>query len=319
MDAHIAHRDIVAFAKERVNLHEDAVRSHREQVNRLRERLAKHIKDSPGTPLRKMLLSGSLAKSTALSTLNDIDVAVYLNARDAPAENDKVLDWLADLLRDAYPKTPIEVHSGAHCVQVSFSGSGLNVDVVPVLYEGAPHDYGHLVTKDSGARVLTSIPLHLEFIRRRKEREQHYAQVIRLFKWWARLQKAERSGFKCKSFLIEIVCAKLTDGGTGFSDYPQAMETFFAYVVRTGLQERIAFTDYYGAGALPPPTGSPIEAFDPVSPHNNIADQYQEHDRRLLVDAAHDALDSLTEARASDTKGRAAECWRDVLGPSFGR
>ena len=319
MEEHITHHDVVAFAKERVNLREDAVRGHREQVNRLRERLAEYIKDSPGTPLRKMLLSGSLAKSTALSTLNDIDVAVYLNAVDAPAENDGVLDWLAGLLRDAYPKTSIDVHSGAHCVQVSFSGSGLNVDVVPVLYEGDPDDYGDLVTKDSGERVRTSIKLHLEFIGRRKDPERHYTQTIRLIKWWARLQKAERPGFKCKSFLIELVCAKLADDRVDFSDYPQAMETFFAYVVRTGLQDRIAFTDYDKTGKLPPPTGSPIEVFDPVNSRNNIANQYQEHDRRLLVDAAHDALDSLTEARASDTKGRAAECWRDVLGPSFGR
>jgi hypothetical protein len=45
-----------------------------------------------------------------------------------------------------------------HCVQVQFRGSGLNVDVVPVLYEGEADDRGYLITKDFGDRVLTSIP-----------------------------------------------------------------------------------------------------------------------------------------------------------------
>lgn len=324
MELHVTHRDIVAFADDKVNLHRDSVKRHREQVNGLRERLKKHIDDSPGSPLVKMCLSGSLAKGTALSTLNDIDVAVYLKEKHAPAGGGALLDWVADLLRGAYPKTPIEVRPGSHCVTVSFSGSGLDVDVVPVLvpasYGDNPDDHGFLVTKDSGERVLTSIKLHIEFIRRRKEQhERHYAQVIRLIKWWARRQKEERHGFKCKSFLAELVCAKLADGGADFSDYPQALVTFFAYVVRTGLRERIAFTDCYAASDLPEPTGSPIEVFDPVNPKNNIAGQYRESDRKLLAEAAHDALDALTEAQSSDTKGRAVDRWRDVLGPSFGR
>lgn len=324
MEPHVTHRDVASFADDRVNLHRDSVKRRREQVNRLRERLEKHIADSPGSPLVKMLLSGSLAKGTALSTLNDIDVAVYLKDEDAPADGGELLDWLADLLRAAYPATAIGAHPGSHCVTVEFKRPALDVDIVPVLvpasYRDDPHERGFLVTKDSGERVLTSITRHLEFVRRRKKQhERHYAQVIRLVKWWARRQKEERPGFRCKSFLAELVCAKLADGGDDFSDYPQALETFFAYAVRTGLRERIAFTDYYGPGDLPHPTGLPIEAFDPVNPGNNIAGQYRESDRRLLVEAAHDALDSLTEARASDTKKRAVERWRDVLGPSFGR
>ena len=51
----------------------------------------------------KMLLSGSLAKGTALSTLSDIDVAVYVWGDDAPAEDGELLDWLAELLHAACP------------------------------------------------------------------------------------------------------------------------------------------------------------------------------------------------------------------------
>ncbi len=320
LETHVTHADVARFADDKVNLHRDAVAAHRAQVNRLREQLKKHIDETPESPLVKMLLSGSLAKGTALSTLNDIDVAVYVWGDAAPAEDGDLLDWLADLLRAAYPTMApdqIVVHPGSHCVTVSFSGSGLNVDVVPVLYYGDEDDQGYLVTKDSGERVLTSIPLHLRFLRRRKEREQHCAQIIRLVKWWARRQKTDRAGFKCKSFLVELICAKLIDDGVDFSDYPQALEEFFAYVARSGLQERIAFPDYYSPTELPAASGMPIEIFDPVNPENNVASQYGLPDRDLLVSAARDALDALTEAHYSDTKGRAVQAWRDVLGPSF--
>jgi hypothetical protein len=68
-----------------------------------------------------------------------------------------------------------------HCVTVSFKGSGLDVDVVPVLYEGGADDRGYLITKDTGDRVLTSIPLHLRFTRTRKAaHKRHYRQMVRL-------------------------------------------------------------------------------------------------------------------------------------------
>ena len=316
----VTHRDVASFAENTVNLHRDDVAAHRAQVTRLREHLEKHIAETPEAPLVKMLLSGSLAKGTALSTLNDIDVAVYVRGDAAPADDSEPLDWLADLLRAAYPNLAPEqigVYPGSHCVTVSFRGSGLDVDVVPVLYYGGEGDRGFLVTKDSGERVLTSIPLHLQFLRRRKDRDQHCAQVIRLVKWWARRQKAEREGFKCKSFIVELICAKLVDDGVDFSNYPRTLEEFFAYIARSGLQERIAFTDYYRAAELPEAGGSPMEIFDPVNPQNNVASQSGADERDLLVSAARDALDALTEAHYSDTKGRAVDAWRDVLGPSF--
>ena len=245
---HITHADVERFADDKVNLHRDAVAAHRAQVNRLREQLKKHIDETPESPLVKMLLSGSLAKGTALSTLNDIDVAVYVWGDAAPAEDSELLDWLADLLRAAYPTLApdqIVVYPGSHCVTVTFRGSGLSVDVVPMLYYGDEDDQGYLVTKDSGERVPTSIPLHLQFLRRRKDTNQHCAQIIRLVKWWVRRQKTEREAFKCKSFIVELICAKLVDDGVDFSDYPRALEEFFAYVARSRLQERIAFSDYY--------------------------------------------------------------------------
>ena len=320
-DPFIAHAEIRNFADARVNLPSDTARRYREQVNRLRETLAKHIADNPGFALVKMLHAGSAAKGTALRTISDLDAAVYVRKDQSPGDERELVPWMADRLREAYPTKDASDFStdSPHCVKIHFGGTDLDVDVVPVLYEGDEDDYGYLVDKITGERLLTCIPRHLEFVRKRKAANQtHFAQVVRLVKWWASQRKAENANFKCKSFLLELLVAHLADEGVDLKDYSQALEGFFSHVVKTGLEERVAFADYYPASRLPRPTGAAIEVFDPVNPENNVTDKYTWADREALVNAAEEAADATREALYSTTKGRAVELWQVVLGPSFG-
>jgi hypothetical protein len=166
--------------------------------------------------------------------------------------------------------------------------------------------------------VLTSIPLHLAFIRKRKARQKDdFAQVIRLVKWWVRLQKTKDEDFRLKSFITEMIISHLADSGVSMADYTIALEKIFTYIVKSKLKSRISFTDYYPASKLPGPTGKPIEIFDPVNETNNVAALYDESHRQKIVAAAQDALEAISEARFATTRGRAIECWQDVLGPSF--
>ena len=320
MSSHITQSDIKAFADTKVNLPAGDAQAYRDQVNRLRDRLKMHIAENPGFALVKMLHAGSVAKGTALKTVNDLDAAVYVRSDEAPGDDSDLVPWLAERVREANPNlSHDQIVEQSHCVTISFRGSGLEVDVVPVLYEGDEDDKGYLVDKNTGARMLTSIPLHLEFIRTRKDANPtHFAQVVRLAKWWARELKIKDPSFRCKSFLIELVLAHLADTGEiGFTDYGEALSGFFAYVVKSQLKDRIAFTDYYPASELPAPTGAAIEVFDPVNPNNNITVRYTDRDRQQLVDAAETAGDAIDEALFADTKGRAVECWQLVLGSSF--
>lgn len=319
-ESHITHVYVARFAADRVNLPADLAKEYREQVNRLLERLATHIAQNPGFALVKMLHAGSVAKGTALRTINDLDVAVYVKKEEAPIRDEELVPWLAERLREANPNMKPEQFdvSQPHCVKVRFRGSGLDVDVVPVLYEGAENDIGYLIDKNTGERLRTSIPLHLQFIRARKSAHpDHYAQVVRLIKWWASHRKAENAAFKCKSFMVELLVAYWADRDGIMSDYPRAMEAIFSHMVKTGLEERIAFTDYYPASRLPRPTGAAIELFDPVNPSNNVAEKYTAADRDVLVRAAEGAADAISEAYYATTKARAVECWQIVLGPAF--
>lgn len=319
-ESKITQSDLLAFAEQAVNLPSEDAKAHRDQVNRLREKLEDHISKNPGFALVKMLHAGSVAKGTALRTVNDLDVAAYVRKEEAPVADSELVEWIAQRLREAYNGIlqPDQIQPNTHCVTVTFVGSGISVDVVPVLFEGEQDDFGYLIAKDTGDRLRTSVSLHLDFLRaRKKAHPDHFAQVVRLLKWWIRQRRAEDATFKFKSFMAELIVSHLADQGVAMTPYADALEEMVGYIVKSGLSERIAFTDYYALSKLPAPQGAAIEIFDPVNPDNNVAFRYTQADRDRIVGAADDALGAITEARFATTKAQAVDCWQVVLGPKF--
>src|SRR5690349_1675219 len=99
VDRFVTHSSIADFANDRVNLGRDDVSTSREQVKRMREKLEQYIAEHAGFDLVKMLHSGSVAKGTALKNFEDMDVAVYLEAGQAPQDEKTLHSWLIDRLR----------------------------------------------------------------------------------------------------------------------------------------------------------------------------------------------------------------------------
>jgi tRNA nucleotidyltransferase (CCA-adding enzyme) len=315
---HVDHGDIAQFAEEKVNLPRDKANEYRAQVQRLREKLDSYLGEHPDFNLKKMLLSGSLAKGTALRSLNDIDVACYISGADTPTDIKELLEYLAERLRKAFPNfSPDQVKPQTYSVTVSFRGSGLDVDVVPILYDGDPSWYGNLVSQDDGTPLKTNIPFHLNFIRKRKQAHKiHFAQVVRLAKFWVRNVKQQKSHFRFKSFMVELILANLVDQGLDFSDYPEALQHFFTYIAKTNLRERIVFEDYYkrsSVGAL----SDPVQIIDPVNAKNNASRLYTEAQANEIVEAALDAGDAIDAALAAPTKQETVRYWQKVFGSSF--
>ncbi|MBD3849096.1 nucleotidyltransferase [Bosea sp. SSUT16] len=315
---HVGHSEIAAFAQDKVNLPKDKADEYRAQARRLREKLEGYLAEHPDFTLRKMMLSGSLAKGTALRSLNDIDVACYVSGADAPKDVRALLDYLAERLRKAFPNfSADQVQPQTYSVTVSFRGTGLDVDVVPILYDGDAQWYGNLVSQDDGSFLKTSIPLHLDFASKRKRtQEKHFAQVVRLAKFWARRMKQERDGFRFKSFMIEMVLAKLCDDGLDFSDYPEALQHFFTYIARTDFRQRIVFTDYYAASSVAACSDT-VQIIDPVNAANNVARLYTAANADAIVDAALEAGDAIDAALAAPNKQLTVAYWQKVFGSSF--
>ena len=315
---HVDHGDIARFAQERVNLPRDKASEYRAQARRLREKLDGYLSENPDFTLKKMLLSGSLAKGTALRSLNDIDLACYISGADTPSDVAELLDYLAERLRKAFPNfSPNQVEPQTYSVTVSFRGTGLDVDVVPILYDGDPQWYGRLVSQDDGSFLETNIPLHLEFIgKRKKAQEQHFAQTVRLVKFWSGRLKDESPGFRFKSFMIEMILSHLCDQGLDFSDYPEALQHFFTYIARTDMREKVFFTDYYQSSAIGQ-FSDPVQIIDPVNEKNNVAALYTDAEADAIVEAALAAGDAIDAALAAPTKQETIRYWREVFGPSL--
>ncbi|MBW5480382.1 CBASS oligonucleotide cyclase [Streptomyces bambusae] len=325
-ERYVDHRVLKAFAQSRVNVPAEEAKERRRQVNHLRERLENYIAAHPDFDLVKLRASGSTAKHTAIrrksGTGSDADVAAYLRVGDPAVDVSNVLAWLEERCREVYGKTKVaeDFKPSNHAVGITMRGSGLKIDVVPVLYTGEPDDRGYLVTSD-GVKVLTSVTQHLRFIEKRKAvAGDGYRELIRLLKAWVRESKEVDPQLRCKSFLIELLVAHLWDVGWNgkplqVNDYPAAIEQVLAYIVRTGLKTPILFTDYYKASAVSATT-EPIQVWDPVNPENNVA-KYSELDRLRLVNHAKATLDTLTMAAYAATKSEALDAWREVFGPTF--
>jgi hypothetical protein len=116
--------------------------------------------------------------------------------------------------------------------------------------------------------------------------------------------------------MTELLLAHLFDNGFDGSDYSKALFEFFAYIRRSGLKERIIFADHYAASDVGSNTAA-IQIYDPVNPDNNVAGQYTEADRRIIVEAAEDAADAIAFARRATMKGDAVAQWQTILGSTF--
>lgn len=315
---HVGHREIAQFATDRVNLPKAKADGYRAQARRLREKLEGYLNEHPDFTLRKMLISGSLAKGTALRSLNDIDVACYVSGADAPRDVDQLLNYIAERLRKAFPNfTPDQVQPQTYSISVSFKGTGLDVDIVPILYNEDPQWYGDLVSQEDGSFLKTSIPLHLDFAsKRKKAQEIHFAQVVRLVKFWARRLKNEDPNFRFKSFMIEMILAKLCDDGLDLSDYAEALQHFFTYVAKSNMRERIVFSDYYAASSVGS-LADTVQIIDPVNAENNVARLYTPSNADAIVDAALDAGDAIDSALAAPTKQETVAYWQKVFGSTF--
>jgi len=329
-ETYVDHEVLARHAADKVNVPSAEAQKRRAQVNHLRQRLEAHIDVHPDYDLVKLRAAGSTAKHTAIKRRagegSDADVAAYVRASsvggvDVPESG--LLEWVKDRCVEVYGKTKVadDFVISDHAVGITLRGTGLKIDVVPVLYEDEPEDKGFLVTRQ-GDRVLTSVTLHLQFIQTRKrEAGRGYAELIRLLKAWIRQAKRTDPDLRCKSFLLELLVAHLWAAGWHgetlvVDDYPRALEQVLSYIANTGLQTPVFFTDFYGAGELTT-SYDPIQIWDPVSPGNNVARSYTDADRKRLGDCAAEALEDVSWAALAPTKGAANDAWRKLLGPSF--
>ena len=285
---------------------------YHEQVDRLIAALKTSLADKKDVRITKVVKAGSFAKHTILrKTANDpvdVDVVFYIADPEADHETLQELnDWILELLVAHYPNKSVEdFEIQRRAAKVVFVGSGLSVDVVPVIEDATRSGYGWQFDLADGSRVETCAPGQIKFVRDRKSRDPHFRTLVRMAKRWR--NQAELKPLK--SFTVELIMAHLLDTQGSAGSIEQQFRNFLLYIAQTGLKETISFAE----NARPIGTFTdPVVIIDPVCSQNNVASRISEAERVEIVGAAKEAWETASFATAENDN----EIWKEVFGPRF--
>ena len=283
------------------------------QVDRLIAELSRSIRDKTEINISKVVKAGSFAKFTILkkTSLNpvDVDVVFYISGRDIDHETLKDLnDTIYELLVKVYPTKAVEDFTiQRKAFTVTFVGSGLDVDVVPVIEDEARPGYGWQFDRDDPTvRLETCAPCQIKFVRDRKEQDKDFRTLVRLAKRWRNFTELK----PLKSFTIELIMAYLLDQEGCSGPIEQRFRRFLNYIAQSGLKDQISFPENTK------PLGvfkDPVVIIDPVYSSNNVASRITEDERQEIVAAAQGAWETAHFASVEDD----IALWKEVFGPGF--
>lgn len=295
-----------------LRLPQDKRTEYHKQVDRLIVELNKSLRGKTKIKITRVVKAGSFAKFTILRKTSedpvDVDLVFYVSGRSVDRETLKSLcDTIYELLIEIYPNKSVEdFEIQRKAATVTFAGTGLSVDIVPVIEDPTREGYGWQFDIHDGTRIQTCAPCQIQFIRDRKKVDADFRTLVRLAKRWRNYAELKA----LKSFVIELVMAHLLarDGVIGSID--ERFRRFLLYLAQSGLKERIQFPENK------PPFGSftsPVVILDPVYSLNNVAARITDDERRQIAAKAQQDWET---ANFASVEGDLEE-WKQIFGPRF--
>ncbi len=290
----------------------DKRKEYHEQVDRLVTELSKRLKDQSEIKITKVVKAGSFAKYTILRKTSedpvDVDVVFYISGRSVDKET---LASLSQLIYDAliklYPNKAVEdFEIQRKAATVTFVGSGLSVDIVPVIEDPARPGYGWQFDIHDNTKVQTCAPCQIKFVRDRKDVDGDFRTLVRLAKKWRNRVELK----PLKSFAIELIMAHLLAKSGKDGSIEKRFRDFLLYIAQSGLKEVITFPEN---GKVSPAFTDPVVILDPVCNTNNVTSRISEDERLEIVAAATEAWETANFASTEDD----IEIWKELFGPRF--
>lgn len=295
-----------------LRLPSDKRKEYHEQVDRLVVELCKSVRDKTEIKITKVVKAGSFAKYTILRKTAvdpvDVDVVFYISGRDASKETlDSLNDTIYSLLIKQYPTKSVEdFEIQRKAATVTFVGTGLSVDIVPVIEDEGRPGYGWQFDIHDGSKVQTCAPCQIKFVRDRKNQDADFRALVRMAKKWR--NQAELKPLK--SFAIELIMAHvLAEQGVGAS-VEQRFRNFLLYIAQSGLKDEIRFPENTSPFTQ---FSDPVIILDPVYSLNNVTSRISETERKEIVAAAEEAWETANFASAKNDN----EVWKEIFGPRF--
>jgi tRNA nucleotidyltransferase (CCA-adding enzyme) len=289
---------------------EDRTKYHG-QVDRLISALRKAIHAETDFKVTRVIKAGSFAKYTILRRGEgrkvDVDVAFYLSDKDVDKEDlESLNDQLFKFLTSLYPNKSVEdFEIQKRAATVTFVGSGLDVDIVPIIQIPAKPDFGWQFGTD-GSKILTNVPGQLDFINSRKKKDKYFRSLVRMVKQWKHYK--EIPGLK--GYTIELLVAFLLDRDGAKGSLEERFTQLLCYIAQSGLNETVSFPE----NAKPLGNFSdPVKILDPVNSQNNVAARITEAERTEIVNQTTESWETAHYASEEDD----VEIWKDLFGPRF--
>ena len=300
------------FDSQILRLPSDKRTEYHEQVDRLIAELSKRLKDQAEIKISRVVKAGSFAKYTILRKTNtdpvDVDVVFYLTGlKPDSATLEAVNDLIHALLIKQYPTKSVEdFEIQRKAATVTFVGTGLSVDIVPVIQDEGRPDYGWQFDIHDGTKVETCAPCQIKFVKDRKDVDNDYRTLVRMLKKWRNYIELK----PLKSFAIELVVAHVLDTDGSQGSIEQRFRNVLRFIAQSELKNEIRFREN-----IAPFTkfSDPVVILDPVNSLNNVASRIDEDERIQIVKAALAAWETATFASVEDDHA----VWKELFGPRF--
>ncbi len=294
----------------RIKLQEDDMPKYRTQIDNLKKKLGNKIKNDTRTGLKvtKYLLTGSWRKRTILRATGanpiDIDLVLYVEGDENLTKDLKKLhDFLVGYLEEIYPSKDIskdvDAEGKTKSIKIRFSGTGLELDIVPVISLSSPVDYVWQPQRggSNGKKYTTSVTKQLEFAKQCKDRNPSFTGIVRSLKWWRNFKELHPTDDEAglSSFAIELIVAYLDINKGVESNLERGIIRFFEFLSTPGFP----IIKFAGALNTVPVFTTPVFIADPTNNENNAAKKLDEDIWEEILEEANEAFETLCIANSS--------------------
>ncbi|WP_375437305.1 CBASS oligonucleotide cyclase [uncultured Hymenobacter sp.] len=307
---------------DRIRLSADAMPKYRTQITNLRNKLQAKIDadNSTGIKVTRFIIAGSWKKHTVLRPKGehpvDVDLVLFVSGDESlQTDVDKLHDFVVKYLLEIYPIKEVgdvEAEGKTKAIRIVFKGTGLEVDIVPVVPLPNSATYVWQPERGGGGRYITSVDGQLDHAAAARKRNPLYTSVVRMLKYWRNHQELKP---ELTSFAIELVVDYLDATYGVKSSTEESIIRFFGFVSGR-LFPTISFPNAINQVGLLP-LGHPVWIADPTNNENNAGNKITTSSWTEVKGKALVAFEALNYAQAKADGGGTVDEWKEVFGPSF--
>ena len=310
----------------RIKLKEENMPLYRDQMNNLKKKLSEKINNDNRTGIKvtKFIIAGSWKKRTILRPTGehpiDVDLVLYVEGDESLKDDiERLHDFVVSYLSEIYPTKNIfrdvDAEGKTKSVKIKFIGTGLEIDIVPVVPLVSPKEYVWQPERAGGGRYITSVTYQLDFSKERRSNNASITSIIRAVKWWRNYKelKPTKDEPGLPSFAGELIASYLDINMGVEENIEEGIIRFFQFVSAPSFP----VIKFAHAINNVPRFDSPIYVADPTNNENNTVKKITDSKWNEIKEEANDAWEALNIAQSKNFEGDTVEEWKYVFGPAF--